>query len=60
MQDSEELISDNIPLKFNNLKAFYKKAAKDHFLDKYTRIDLQYNNQVVCHRAQTAIEQANE
>lgn len=52
--------ADNIPLKFNNLKAFYKKAAKDHFLDKYTRIDLQYNNQVVCHRAQTAIEQANE
>ena len=42
--------SEDISLKFNNLKAFYKKASKDHFLDKYTKVDLQYNNQVVCHR----------
>ena len=32
--------ADDIQLKFNNLKAFYKKADKDHFLEKYTRVEL--------------------
>ena len=52
--------ANDIQLKFNNLKAFYKKADKDHFLEKYTRVDLQYNNQVVCHRAEHFTEHENQ
>ncbi|MCL6218414.1 cell division protein FtsQ/DivIB [Zunongwangia pacifica] len=38
----------NIELKFNNFKAFYKKALKDKKLDTYKRVNLQFGNQVVC------------
>ncbi|EGD33925.1 hypothetical protein HMPREF9071_1466 [Capnocytophaga sp. oral taxon 338 str. F0234] len=48
--------AQDISLKFNNLKAFYRKASKDHFLDRYTMINLQYNNQVVCTKPSSAEE----
>lgn len=38
----------DLKLKFNNLKAFYKKASKDNMLDAYKQINLKYSNQVVC------------
>lgn len=38
----------NINLKFNNFKAFYKKALKDKKLDAYKKVNLQFGNQVVC------------
>ncbi|GIZ14831.1 cell division protein FtsQ/DivIB [Capnocytophaga catalasegens] len=41
----------NLKIKFDNLKAFYKKANKDNILDKYTRVNLRYSNQVVCTKA---------
>lgn len=34
--------------KINNLKAFYIKANKDRILDNYSKINLQFDNQVVC------------
>jgi cell division protein FtsQ len=34
--------------KIKKLKAFYQKAVKDNSLKKYKRINLKYNNQVVC------------
>ncbi len=34
--------------KINNLKAFYQKATKDKTLDKYSKVNLQFENQVVC------------
>ena len=34
--------------KINNLKVFYKKAVKDKLLKKYKRVNLQFENQVVC------------
>ncbi|WP_055446812.1 cell division protein FtsQ/DivIB [Lacinutrix mariniflava] len=34
--------------KVNNLKAFLKKAIKDKSLDKYSKVNLQFENQVVC------------
>ena len=34
--------------KFNNFKAFYKKAFKDDILNTYKMVDLQFGNQVVC------------
>lgn len=34
--------------KFNNFKAFYKKAMKDDLLNTYKMVDLQFGNQVVC------------
>lgn len=40
--------AENIPLKFNNFKAFYKKALKDDKLDTYKKVNLQFGNQVVC------------
>ena len=52
--------SDDINLKFNNLKAFYKKAAKDNFLDRYTEVNLQYYNQVVCTHAHVVVEEGNQ
>lgn len=38
----------DLNLKFNNLKAFYKKASKDNILDAYKQVSLKYSNQVVC------------
>jgi cell division protein FtsQ len=34
--------------KINNLKAFYQKAIKDKTLNKYSKVNLQFENQVVC------------
>jgi len=34
--------------KINNLKAFYQKAIKDKALNKYSKVNLQFENQVVC------------
>ena len=38
----------DIERKFNNFKAFYQKAMKDKKLDTFTKVDLQFGNQVVC------------
>ncbi len=37
--------------KISNLKAFYIKATKDKVLDKYSKVNLQFGNQVVCTKA---------
>ncbi|WP_317132822.1 cell division protein FtsQ/DivIB [Pseudotamlana haliotis] len=34
--------------KINNLKAFYKKALKDQTLKNYSKVNLQFDNQVIC------------
>jgi cell division protein FtsQ len=34
--------------KINNLKAFYKKNLKDKTLDSYSKVNLQFDNQVIC------------
>jgi len=34
--------------KFDNLKAFYQKAIKDKTLNTYSKVNLQFDNQVVC------------
>jgi cell division protein FtsQ len=34
--------------KINNFKAFYQQASKDKVLDKYSKVNLQFVNQVVC------------
>ena len=34
--------------KMNNLKAFYKKALKDNLLNNYSKVNLKFDNQVVC------------
>lgn len=39
---------DRIDEKFNNFKAFYKKALKDDLINTYKMVDLQFGNQVVC------------
>lgn len=38
----------NIDLKIKKLKAFYQKTMQDKTLDKYKKINLVYNDQVVC------------
>lgn len=38
----------HIDKKINNLKAFYQKAIKDKTLNKYSKVNLQFENQVVC------------
>lgn len=40
--------AEDISLKFNNFKVFYKKALKDDKLDAYKKVNLQFGNQVVC------------
>lgn len=37
----------HLSTKFNNLKAFYQKAYKDHTLHTYSMVNLAYNNQIV-------------
>ncbi|WGD35318.1 cell division protein FtsQ/DivIB [Olleya sp. YS] len=37
--------------KINNLKAFYLKATKDKTLNNYSKVNLQFGNQVVCTKA---------
>lgn len=39
---------DNLDKKINNLKAFYQKAKKDKVLQNYSKVNLKFNNQVVC------------
>jgi len=39
---------NRIDEKFNNFKAFYKKALKDDLINTYKMVDLQFGNQVVC------------
>lgn len=34
--------------KINNLRAFYKKIIKDNTVNKYSKVNLQFDNQVVC------------
>ena len=34
--------------KVNNLKAFYKKNLKDKTLSNYSKVNLQFENQVIC------------
>lgn len=45
------LVND-IQRKINNLKAFYKKAMKDNKLNSYSKVNLQFGNQVVCTKKQ--------
>jgi cell division protein FtsQ len=40
--------SSNVALKFNNFKAFYKKAKKENKLNTYKKVNLQFGDQVVC------------
>ncbi|NNK83053.1 MAG: hypothetical protein HKO92_08010 [Flavobacteriaceae bacterium] len=39
---------DNLDQKINNLKAFYQKAKKDNTFNNYSKVNLKFNNQVVC------------
>ena len=39
---------DHLNKKINNLKAFYQKAMKDQTLTNYKKVNLQFENQVVC------------
>lgn len=39
---------ENLHLKFKNLKAFYNYTNQDKSIEKYKRINLRYDNQVVC------------
>jgi len=39
---------DNLDKKISNLKAFYQKAKKDKVLNKYSKVNLLFENQVVC------------
>ncbi|NND50859.1 MAG: hypothetical protein HKN54_00535 [Flavobacteriaceae bacterium] len=39
---------DHLEKKINNLKAFYQKAKKDKMLSNYSKVNLQFENQVVC------------
>mgnify|MGYP000877734507 CR=1 FL=1 len=39
---------NDLDKKINNLKAFYQKAKKDETLNTYSKVNLQFNNQVVC------------
>ncbi|MCB0448773.1 MAG: hypothetical protein KDC97_01515 [Confluentibacter sp.] len=38
----------NLDKKINNLKAFYQKNLKEKTLDTYSKVNLQFDNQVVC------------
>ena len=39
---------DQVEKKINNLKVFYQKAIKEKTLKTYSKINLQFDNQVVC------------
>lgn len=39
---------DALDKKINNLKVFYKKSQKEHTLNNYSKVNLQFDNQVVC------------
>ena len=38
----------NLDKKINNLKAFYQKNLKEKTLENYSKVNLQFDNQVVC------------
>ena len=40
--------NSNINQKLNNFKAFFAKAKRDAILDDFSRINLAFDNQVVC------------
>lgn len=42
---------NNLDKKINNLKAFYKKATKDKILNNYSKVNLQFDSQVVCSKS---------
>lgn len=48
--DFEILLGDlkDLDKKISNLKAFYQKAKKDETLNIYSKVNLKFNNQVVC------------
>ena len=50
MADFEIELGDlkHLDKKINNLKAFYQKAKKDKTLNTYSKVNLQFENQVVC------------
>ena len=39
---------NHLDKKINNLKAFYKKSLKENTLNNYSKVNLQFDNQVVC------------
>jgi len=39
---------EKLDKKINNLKAFYKKAFKEKILNNYSKVNLQFDSQVVC------------
>jgi len=39
---------EHLDKKINNLKAFYQKAKKDNALINYSKVNLKFENQVVC------------
>lgn len=39
---------EELDKKINNLKAFYIKARRDKLIKKYSKVNLQFDNQVVC------------
>ena len=41
---------DNIEIKLRNLNAFYKQALLDEGINKYRKIDLRFDGQIVCTR----------
>lgn len=51
--DFEVYVGDlkNLDKKINNLKAFYKKATKDKILNNYSKVNLQFDSQVVCSKS---------
>lgn len=46
----EVLLGDlnNLETKIKNFKAFYQKAYRDKILNNYKKVNLQFNNQIVC------------
>ena len=39
---------ESLDKKINNLKVFYKKNLKENTLNNYSKVNLQFDNQVVC------------
>jgi len=39
---------DYLDKKINNLKAFYQKSLKENTLNNYSKVNLQFDNQVIC------------
>ena len=46
--NTKNLIIQNLDLKIKNFKAFYINASTNQILNKYSVINLQFDNQVVC------------